>query len=303
MAESTNTFQKQFVRRALKYLPHHFALYISSKMHARPFIRALDMWARRHIVGKVVLSDFTSDERQHYISTVHKTTLWHGTGRLQYSNGKVVDVLQNILATGAIRPTQDAYAIFSGGKIMHSISLTGLRIIARCYADTHGKGYREPNRYGDALTWTSYHYGLFYARLYTLHYRRVKQYYKAWHRLTHDQNGHNTWGKKSNQSAQDVWDIFGLGSDIPGNYPIIFGIKEIKDSTPLSSVFRDYEVRTEKDIDVHCITHLEVPLSDIKQTEELLAKYSVKLPVLPIELGERIASQMPFSKLLGLSNG
>jgi hypothetical protein len=207
---SANDFQKQFIRLALRRLPHHVALYTARKVHSRHFIKTLDAWAKKHIIGNTKLRGFSSDEQERYMSAVSKAALWHGTGCYQYSQGKVVDVLECIVATGSIRPIEDAYAIFSGGKLMSSISLTRLRIIARCYADMHGKGYREPNRYGDALAWTSYHYGLFYARLYTVHYGKIRRYYKTWYQLTHDENGHNTWGQKSQSKRPGCLGYFWL---------------------------------------------------------------------------------------------
>ena len=298
---SANNFQRQFVALALRRLPHHAALYAASKLHSQGAVKLLDSYAKKHIIAKAKIKSFSTEEQRRYEVAISRTSLWHGSGRFQYSNGEVVDVLNGILTSGAIRPIEDAYAIFSGGRLMSSISLTRLRAIARCYADMHGKGYREPGRYGDALTLTSYHYGLFYARLYVVHYRKIRRYYKIWHKHTHDGNGHNTWGKKSNKNAKDVWDVFGLGSDIPNNYPIIFGVKNIEDTAWLSSTFRDYEVRTENGIGLDNLTHIEVPAFRLKETEAMIKDHKLNIPVYPIELGELVASQTPFSELLGLA--
>lgn len=301
MPKKSNNFQEQFIKLALRRLPHHIALHIASRLRSKTGVSLLDSYAKKRFIVKVKLKSFSHKEQKQYKTAIFQTTLWHGSGRFQYSNGKIIDTLESILKSGSIRPIEDAYAIFSGGRLMKSISLTRLRAIARCYADMHGKGYRESNRYGDALTLTSYYYGLFYARLYTRHYRMMKRYYKIWHKHTHNDKGHNTWGKKSNKDAEDVWDIFGLGSDIPGNYPIIFGIKGVKEATQLSSTFRDYEVRTENNINLDDITHVEVPSSKVKEAEMLVKKYGLDIPVYSIELGELVASQMPFSTLMGLA--
>ena len=184
---------------------------------------------------------------------------------------------------------------------MHSISLTPHRIIARSYADIHGKGYKEPNRYGDALMWTSYFYGLFYAKLYTRNAITLKRFYKKWHKLTHDTNGDNTWGKKVNKSAQDVWDVFGLGSDIADNYPILIGVRRVEQQVNLSPVFKAYEVRTPVGIAIQDITHVEVPQDKVTSTKAFIESYGLVIPVLPIELGELQASHKTFSELLGLT--
>jgi hypothetical protein len=295
----TNTYQKQFIRLALKRLPHHVALCIATKFHGHRSVTFLNTYAKKHIITNTKLKIFNADEQQQYQHAAQDANLWHGTGRYQHGQNEDIDVLKNIITSGALRPVEDAYAIFSGGEIMQSISLTRLRVIARCYADMHGNGLGEQNRYGDALTWVSYYYGLFYARLYGLHLPTLRRYYKTWHSLTHDDNGHNTWGKKVNKDSQDVWDSFGLGSDIPGNYPIIFGLKDIKDTVQLSRVFQDYEVRVRQTISLSNVTHIEVPQSKVKEVERLLTRHSCRIPVEPIELGEYIASQRPFSDLLG----
>ncbi len=294
-----NQYQKYFVHLALRRLPHHLGLFLAVKVRAIWFIKILDRYAQKHFINPVSLKGFSMDDLQEYSDVARAATLWHGTGRYQHSDGEIIDVLQEILRGKAIRPVEDAYAVFSGGKVMSSISLTPLRIIARNYADTHGRGYREKNRYGDALMWTSYFYGLFYARMYTRDYFKVRKYYKMWYGLTHDNQGHNLWGKKSNRNARDVWDVFGLGSDIDGNYPVIFGIKKVEDTVRLSPTFADYEVRTPSNVGLNYISHLEVPLKHVCDVKTILKKHLVLLPVLPLELGELQSSRMSFSELLG----
>lgn len=300
MSAHGNTYQKQFIRMAIRRLPHHTALHVAAKLHNRPLLNHLNKYAKRRIIGHPKLPTFSQAEQDRYRQVTASTKLWHGTGRYQHAPQGTTDVLHKILQDRALLPAQDAYAVFSGGQAMTSTSLTPLRIIARCYGDMHGKGHKEPNRYGDALTWVSYYYGLFYARLYTAQYWTVKRHYANWHRQTHDAKGHNTWGKKANQSAQDVWDVFGLGSDIAGNYPIVIGVRAIADTIPLSKIFSDCEVRVGRAITWAEITHLEVPLSKVAEVQAMLAKNDLTMPVEPIELGEWVADQQPFSKLLGL---
>ena len=301
MSNKPNNYQHLFIQLALKRLPHHLALSLATNMHFVPLVAALDRYAKKNFIKKIGLLPISKDEMHNYSQTTAGTVLWHGTGRYQHSGDGDIDVLESVLKRGSLRPVEDAYAIFSGGNIMHSISLTRLRVIARCYADTNGKGFREPNRYGDALMWISYYYGLFYAHLYTRDYFSVRKYYRTWHGLTHDENGHNTWGKKTNKSAKDVWDIFGLGTDIDNNYPIIFGVKYIDDRVALSPRFNKYEVRTSSDIRLSQITHIEVPKAHVTNVETLLRRHKAAIPVLSIEAGEHKASHTEFSQLLGYS--
>lgn len=80
-----------------------------------------------------------------------------------------------------LKPSRDVYAVFGGSDryIVHSVSLCRSRMVARSYADMHGLGWKEKNRYGDALTWTSYYYSLFYARLFTVNGVKVLRRWKT----------------------------------------------------------------------------------------------------------------------------
>lgn len=297
----SNNFQWQFIKLALLFLPHHLLLWSACKLRWQWAIVNLNHIARSRIVGRTNLQSYSNVELDDYGIAIAATQFWHGTGRFQYGlDGEVVDVLESMLRSAGTRPRSDAYAIFSGGEIMSSTSLTRLRIIARCYADIHGLGWREPHRYGNALVMTAYHYGLFYARLYTQGYFAVRKYYAKWHSLTHDDAGKNTWGQKVHFQAQDVWDVFGLGSDIVGNYPILIGIRGISKTVPLSKYFRDYEVRVDRPIRFDEMTHLEVPQARLTEVKKLLEKFDCNLPVLAIECGELVASKCRFSQLLGL---
>ncbi len=301
-AHKNNDFQRQFLKLAVRRLPHHILLAMASKRSNRGLTKLLNAYAVKTFLKHPGISLHYSDaEITTYKNSVKSTALWHGTGRYHHAEDDTKDVFTSIIANGGLKPAYDAYGIFSGGGEMHSISLTTLRIIARSYADMHGRGYKEPNRYGDALTWVSYYYGLFYTRLYTLNAFKVRRHWKQWHSLTHDENGDNTWGKKVNTSAQDVWDVFCLGSDIPGNYPILIGVKKIKSQVTLSAIFNECEVRTLEPILLNYISHFEVPASKITITKEILASHGCTLPVFAIELGETVASTQTFGALLGLS--
>ncbi len=295
---STNNYQKQFVKLALKRLPHRIALALAIKTRIKPVVSLLDKYAEKHFISAVKFKNYSESDIHKYNQVTVNTILWHGTGRYQHGQEGVIDVLDSILKSGELKPVKDDYAIFSGGEPMNSISLTKLRIIARCYGDMHSEGYRELQRYGDALTWTSYYYGLFYARIYIRSFFKIRNNYKKWHKLTHDEKGHNTWGKKANQDAEDVWDVFGLGSDIKDNYPIVLGISTLENTVPLPPVFKDYEVRVNQPISTAKLTHIEVPLVNLKEVIELVSDYGFELEVVPIELGELVTSRMNFSTIL-----
>ncbi len=300
-AKSDNPFQERFVKLALRRLPHHILLSVSARRSNGRLVALLNDYARRTFLKNPTFTKgYSKKQLDEYRALTRSATLWHGTGRYHHSDAGIQDVLQSILDQGGLKPAYDAYAIFSSGQEMYSISLTPYRIIARSYSDIHGKGYQEPNRYGDALMWVSYFYGLFYAKMYTRNAITTKRYYKKWHSLAHDTNGDNTWGKKVNKNARDVWDVFGLGSDIPGNYPILIGVRQVEERVNLSPVFEAYEVRTAAGIMIANITHIEVPEEKVGMTKEILASHGLEKEVVPIELGEYDASYKAFGQLIGL---
>src|SRR5688572_13204590 len=124
MSHLDSGYQKLFIKLAVRRLLHQTALYFAAKAICTTLVRLLDSYARKRIVGKVILQSFSENEVQHYLRTTKDTKLLHGTGRQQHSQGKIVDVLENIVTSGGIRPIEDVYAVFSGGKTMTSTSLT-----------------------------------------------------------------------------------------------------------------------------------------------------------------------------------
>ena len=263
--------------------------------------KLLDRTAHKRIIKTKTLRQFSSSEMSEYQKLTKSTQFWHGTGRWQHGERGTIDVLKSFCDTGGLKPARDVYAVFGGSNqhIIHSISLCRSRMVARSYADMHGLGWKEKNRYGDALTWTSYYYSLFYARLFTVNGIKMLRRWKTWRSLSHDEHGDNTWGKKVNKQARDVWDIFCLGSDISGNYPILIGIKSLDSQLKLEKPMRYYEVRADKRIDIANISHIEVPRDKQDEMRELLLSCGIDIPVTSIELGEYVSVQKRFTELLG----
>ena len=264
------------------------------------FEKALDTIAKRKIINVKDLLSFDNSDIKEYQKLTKDTQLWHGTGRWQHGNDSIVDVMKSFCDIVGLKPSRDVYAVFGGSDqhIVHSVSLCRSRMVARSYADMHGLGWKEKNRYGDALTWTSYYYSLFYARLFTVNGVKMLRRWKTWRALSHDENGDNTWGKKVNKQACDVWDIFCLGSDISGNYPILIGIKSLDSQLKLEKPMRYYEVRADKRIDIANISHIEVPRDKQDEMRELLLSCGIDIPVTSIELGEYVSTQKRFTELL-----
>ena len=302
MKSHGNNYQKLFVRRSLRYLPHHTLMLIIYKSKLFRFEKALDVIAKKRIINVNDLLSFDSSEIREYQKLTKDTQLWHGTGRWQHGKDGIVDVMKSFCDIAGLKPSRDVYAVFGGSDrhIVHSVSLCRSRMVARSYADMHGLGWKEKNRYGDALTWTSYYYSLFYARLFTVNGVKMLRRWKTWRTLSHDENGDNTWGKKVNKQAHDVWDVFCLGSDIAGNYPILIGVKHLDSHLKLEKPMCQYEVRTDRPIDITNISHIEVPHEKQVEVRQLLLSRGIHLPVTSIELGEYCSAQQQFIELLGL---
>jgi len=72
-----------------------------------------------------------SPEYQHTVPTIEglygQTYLWHGTGRYQYRDGEIIDVLAKIVNTGGLVPSEDSFDPMGPTK---SVSTSPVRIYA-----------------------------------------------------------------------------------------------------------------------------------------------------------------------------
>lgn len=187
-------YQRLFVKKSLQYLPHHLLLAVSHRMRLRWAEKILDKFARKYIIKPKSIRQFKESEIKEYQKLTKGTQFWHGTGRWQHGERGIADVLKSFCDAAGLKPVRDVYAVFGGSNqhIVHSISVCRSRMIARSYADMHGVGWKEKNRYGDALTWVSYYYGMFYARLFITRGFKMMRRWKAWRALSNDNNGDNT---------------------------------------------------------------------------------------------------------------
>lgn len=300
MTKKSPNYERVFWFTALKYLLHHGLLRWALRRRDKRLVAQLDRSARR-VLGRQLELKFSDELLREYRDVTSKTHLWHGTGRLQWGSSGAVDVLQNILQQGGLKPTRDVYMMILTGKEIQSISATPLRIIARSYADTHGSGVNEKDRYGSALWWVSYYYGLGYVELATIHQRKMRKNWAAFNKASTDTKGERTWGKKVHSQAKTVWDTFGLGSDIPGNYPVLFGFRKGARTESLPDSVSKWELRIIEPVEIPKVTHLEVPADKIKETKALLQSHGCSIPVFPIEIGEYVASQQDIGSLLQAS--
>lgn len=290
--------QRKFITKSLQSLPHHSMLAFSSKGNITPAKRLLN--ARQPIrLSAHTLRRYDEQMVHDYTVVAEKARLWHGTGRLQHAGESTIDVLESIIGSGSIMPAYDAYAVRAGGPAMVSLSMTPHRMIARSYADVHGKGAAEQHRYGDSLHWAAYFYSTYYAELFLRGSVKVVHNWTAWRKNAADASGAIKWGQKVNKRACYVWDVFDLGSDIPGNYPVLFGIAAYGKTIEVPPCFRHTEVRSTEPVPLESVSHIEVPEQSVLDVERLLLQNGHKIPVFAIELGEYVFSHRQFSELVG----
>ena len=242
-------------------------------------------------------------ERQRVKDIYCQVAGWHGTGRYQYrNNGDVTDVLANIAGIG-LSPSQDRFL----PSHFDSISTSHARPYALIYATVHfpeGEDYQY--QYHSSKFWflkvAQNTFGKIFRRSQDETAdnditARVAQ------PTTKNAGGNvDNWGRKFTQKAIDPHNADEARSDIEGNYPIVVGIKS--NAIPYSRIGA-HEKRYHKTIPATDITHIEVPLSHVEETEHFLKERGVSLPVIPIEFGELYSSEFkpktlvdgnPFSK-------
>ena len=72
-------------------------------------------------------------------------------------------------------------------------------------------------------------------------------------------------------------------SDIPENFPIIVGVKNMKTLPLQGSIIQTFEDRVNEPISIKNMTHVQVPWKYVAQIQERLP-----IPVLPMELCEYV---------------
>lgn len=304
MKKSKNTKamreRRNFALYAIRHMPNHFLLEFSHYLRLKMIVRSINGQKKKKL-GRDFKSKYSAKEVLEYKEAAKKTVLWHGSGRFQYDDaGRVKDVLAGILEAESLSPVRDIHDFFVGD--MDSISTTPFRMVARSYADTHLSDSIEADRYGSSFFWVTYFYGRFYAEMFARQGITFVRKYPEWRRKA-SKNGSITWGQKVNADAKELWDVFNLGSDISGNYPIIFGIAKYNNKLRLSKVASKTEVRLADPVKLSDLSHVEVPREKVAETKVILEKFDNHLKVFPIELGEYAASQYDFSHLLLATTG
>lgn len=226
------------------------------------------------------------------IQTYRRAGLWHGTGRYAYRNGQVFDILKEILKVGGLVPHVDDWDQKRGASI--SISVAPARVYARLYAELYRHiNERETLRaIRPRLVWSAYFF--------------LRSKWVAWNEysifrphIVDVRKKTVAWTLRLARKPRSFTGAFLLGaSDIPGNYPILIGIRPGAVTPTHGSRFIDlHEQRASHPISLSNFTHIEVPRKHVNETLELFATFNTSLPVLPIEEGDAYCWYFTFRHL------
>ena len=246
--------------------------------------RVMNRW-QKEIPSSSPIPDYLVEEyskNKDYIASLYRdVSYWHGTGRMQYRNGKVVDVLESLIAAKALVPEKDKFDLGKGE--MTSTSITNRRMYASLYAKMHDTN--------DPQLKYEYYPKKFWSNVYlavvgtlagnelfpgTTVIDKVKMGIKF-------ANNWRNWFKKIMRHPPLKPSLSKARSDIPGNYPVLLGINDSVSTTSASDYISAYETRVDKTIPIDCITHIEVPLSQMGRTIDFLKKKGVTLPIISME--------------------
>lgn len=287
-------------------VPISIALTASGVLQERQSTRIQEMAVRR--LGKIAHKNFTEvpldTEQATQLQDFHTaTTYWHGSGRYQRHNQQEVDVLQSIMEQGAINPHLDPFDPDLG--VVTTTSLATVRLYARAYADMHTANPKNLNRLLDnqhaAIFYVVRSFGRAALRSFMNHPEGMRQALKE-SRADNQARLAATpqkWSEKITRTRVNPMLAYRQGSDIEGNYPILFGLNHDIQTLPISRILAETrEARTKEPILVQSITHIEVPTEKIAETQDIVGQYGCTTPVVSIEAMEQHMAQKPFREVL-----
>jgi len=212
-----------------------------------------------------------------------KSLLWHGTGRYQHIDDKntKTDILKEIILKQGIIPHKN------------TISLSKIRTYASIFAYIY-QDEKKPLK------------NLYHSRLYWLIFILLSNFIHNPFKLIYltfkysKENGRDRMVKFQIRARKKqrlkIFPIFimqylnmaRIKSDIATNYPILIAVDKNKLKSNIIRKGPDiYEVKITEKINFNNISHIEVPCEFLKETQKLLLKNNIKIPILAIETVEK----------------
>lgn len=255
---------------------------------------------RYHRLNFQVKQNYTQERE--IISKLYKENLyWHGTGRYQYNSNyednedkekDLIDVLESIIKNQGILPLVKDPWMQTDKGFHYTISLATVRIYSTIYAMLFDVRQKTTVAY---LLGARFYWSLVLVFLMFISspigflesiYFQMKLGTKMLKKTQSRTRNLNEIRHFKIYLLQLSYTSF-LRSDIQNNYPIIFAIKEKNvEVLEIKKGMSLYEVRTENKIKLEDISHIEVPISKVGVTRDLLNKYGISIPVLSIESAE-----------------
>lgn len=290
------TYNKLMLKSLQKWSLGWLGVYMASTKNGRHFIVDHIMSLFLRVQGGDELSDNFINK---YSASLKQAKYWHGTGWMQYdADGKVQNTFKNTLLEGGLSPNHDVFDVSTGE--MSSISCTNIRVYARIYADMHSYiGVKRNSRLGEPFMWG--YYFIVSSALMAVYHMRLWTNAKKRH-IMEDSAKANMKGiwinKVSHRKYISLKDFFVRGTDIPDNFGILIGLKNIDDIIKTSPYISMHETRTSSALSIDTWSHLEVPRDYKDKMTNILRRAKIEIPVYAIEDCEQYWSRVSFSSLV-----
>ncbi len=222
-----------------------------------------------------------------------KKPLWHGTGRFRYAfqgaskyrgidyRAEKVDVLKSILQTG-LQPQYDPWGVAASGRPA-TLSLTEQRMLARVVAEARlPEGEELQYEFGTSRFWW-----LLLMKKEGLENLMIHKDALSAVRTSMSELNNKILEEYSGNYVDAYTET---RSTITGNYPVIFCVNsEMVQVKKLQNVAvsTNFEQRATVGSGLESISHIEVPIQNVRETQELLQSLGIDLAVIPIEEWER----------------
>lgn len=236
---------------------------------------------------------------------------WHGTGRYQYTriassryskinHGNTYDILDSIISSNGLKPHSEPWLRKMTGISLDTVSLSAYRMYAKLYAGLYlCENETLSYEYGNAKTWFRI---LFLVQILDsgfLTFVFSKSFFKLVSFSSYSDA--KKWVaslRKDTDQKFSLYNAYKIRSDIPNNFSVLIGIKNIP-IVHFNKSMERLEQRTKEKITLSQITHIEVPLKNIEETSIYLKSKNINLELIPLEYGERYCREIPFKLLVG----
>ncbi|MBT6293432.1 hypothetical protein HOJ01_01330 [bacterium] len=252
-------------------------------------------------------------------TVLQNTEFYHGTGRYAYeiineskyegTSNQAIDILEKILTEG-INPNKDLFnddLFLEASK--NTISLSKNRTYAKLYAML----FMDQNQKLDfqflsqKFLWFMFLFLISKKILFKTSKKILKKSYLK--RLEAKNNPKsfdvNLWSSTfrndNKYRGKSLSLLLNGNSTIHENYPVVLGVKRNQIQTlnlDNQPHFKIFESRTDRSILPENLSHIQVPFKNIDETQSLISKFDLDIPILPFEYLELYNFHLGLSQIL-----